>query len=1114
MLNRFSLKSLILSVAISLICAANTSAQALGGGLDKVSITINYLTVSEAFAVLEGQTGYSFHYGAAGIDANKVVSVSAKDETIEQIVSKMLPGYTAQVDGMSVSIVKAAQSSSTGKWKKAGQGKPIKVTGRVMDALDGFELIAAGIQIKGDGGRGTVTDINGNFVIDAHTEDILVFNYVGYKNVEVPVDGRASINVSMELDTEVLEQTTVVGYGTQKKISVIGAQQNITSEELKAPVANLTQSIAGRVAGVVSMQRSGEPGYDDATIYIRGISTLTASMSAPLTIVDGVPRSISQIDPEDIESFTVLKDASATAIYGVRGANGVIIVNTKSGKTGKPKFDVRYTEGITQFTQLPSFVDAPTYMRLANEALETRGETRRYSDIEIEKTATGEDPFLYPNVDWMKLLFNKFGTNRSANANISGGTDMATYYVGLSVYSEDGMYRNDGTMHDYDVNSYYRRYSVTSNINLKPFKTTDIKLGIQGYLANANYPATSNNAIFSSAFNTMPNYIAPFFPDGKIGDKPAGSVQNPYALLNEMGYANQWRSQLYSNLKITQELPWITEGLSISGMFSFDTYNYTSNRFTRSPNCYMPIGRDENGLLQLQQTYTGSQSLSYSNSSSGNINIYMEASINYKRTFDKHDVSAMLLYNQSDEKNTKANSVETALPYRFRGLAGRVAYSYDDRYFIEANFGYNGSENFAPQNRYGFFPSVGLGWVLSNEKFFEDAQEAFQFIKLRATYGKVGNAKITGRRFAYLSTITTSNSNSYVFGKNYESEYTIKKVGEEGVDVSWETANKLNVGIDINTLKNNLSIHADYFRENRSGIFLSRGDIPDYVGLTSAPLGNLGKVDNHGFEVSADYHQQITDDWFFSFMGNFSYSHNTVVENDISYTYPWLDVRGQRVGQRYGFIAEKLFDSDEEVYNSAYQTGDTRAGDIKYKDINGDGKIDSYDKVPIGYGSTPEIIFGFGFNLAWRNLSLSAMFQGSACVDAMIAGQGVTPFYQGMSSGNIMSNITSRWTTTNPSQDVFYPRLSPSSSYNMNYESSTWWIKDTSYLRLKNLQLTYTLPKTWVKAINFTNVSVYLQAVNLLTFTSFKLWDVEQSDGRGDVYPNTRSYSVGINFSF
>lgn len=1084
-----------------------------------VRLSVGASTVKEVSEALTAQTGILFSFQqTVGKLSLGPLNLNLKDASVEEICKAAFSGAPVQwvVSGEMVDLVASPNPKEEQPQKVQTQSAPkkIRITGTVTDIQDGEPLVGVVVRPKSRPMTGSSTDLDGLYVIDIDKGDVLMFSYIGYKDLEVPVTGETLVDVAMQLNNETLEEATVVGYGTQKKISLIGSQQSIASEELKIPVSNLTQSIAGRVAGVVSVQRTGEPGNDDATIYIRGISTLTASMSAPLTIVDGVPRSISNIDPEDIESFTVLKDASATAVYGVRGANGVIIINTKGGKAGKPKFDIRYTEGITQFIQLPSFVDAPTYMELSNEALETRGEVRKYSDIEIQKTREGTDPLLYPNVDWMKLLFKKFGHNRNATANISGGSDMATYYIGLAYFSEDGMYNNDSVMHDYNANTYYNRYSVTSNFNLKPFKTTEIKLGIQGYLANANYPASSNGAIFSSAFNAAANYIAPFYPDGKIGDKPAGSNQNPYAVLNEMGYANQWRSQIYSNLKITQEFPWITEGLSIFGTISFDAYNYTSNRFTRTPNCFMPIGRDANGEIIWQQTFTGSESLSYSNSSSGNMSIYLEAGINYKRTFGKHDVSAMLLYNQSDEKDTKATSVETALPYRFNGLAGRATYAYDDRYFLEFNFGYNGSENFAPKNRYGFFPSAGLGWVISNEKFFEKARKVVSFLKLRGTYGLAGNSNITGRRFAYLSTIYSSGSTAYVFGRGYDSSYPIKRVGEEGVNVSWETAKKLDAGIDIHFLNNNLAFHADYFKDWREGIFLSRGDVPAYVGLTNAPLGNLGKVNNQGFEVSVDYHQQISSDWYLSFMGNFSYSHNTVIENDITYAYPWLDVRGQRVGQRYGFIAEKLFDSDEEVAASAYQTGDTRAGDIKYRDINGDGKIDDYDKVPIGFGSTPEIMYGFGFNIAWKNLSLSAMFQGAACVDALISGQGVTPFQQGMSSGNIMTYVLDRWTVSNPSQDVQVPRLSPSASYNMNYEDSTWWLKDTSYLRLKNIQLSYSLPKRWMQAIHLSGASIFLQGVNLLTFTSFKLWDVEQSDGRGDHYPNTKSYSLGINFSF
>lgn len=435
-------------------------------------------------------------------------------------------------------------------------------------------------------------------------------------------------------------------------------------------------------------------------------------MSAPLTLVDGVPRSFANVDPEDIESFSILKDASATAVYGVRGANGVIIINTKNGLKGRPKFSVRYTEGLTKPTKITDFADGATYMEMSNEASLTRGGGRLYSRDIIEKTRRGDDPYLYPDVDWMKEILRDFSRNRSANVNVQGGSDKAVYYIGLAYYDENGMYK-DTKLADYNSNTFYRRYNVTSNLTLNPFRTTEIKLGIQGYLANANYPASSQASIFESAYFTPPTYIAPLYPDGKLGAFSGGNL-NPVAQLGATGYANQWRSQVYSNLRVTQQL---YKGLSISGMFSFDTYNYTSNRFTKTPNTYHATGRDANGNLLYEQTRQGTENLAYSLSAKGNRAIYLEAAINYRNTFGKHTVSGMMLFNQSDEINTKASNVEEALPYRFRGLAGRFTYSFDDRYFGEFNFGYNGSENFAPNHRYGFFPSVGLGWVITNEPF-------------------------------------------------------------------------------------------------------------------------------------------------------------------------------------------------------------------------------------------------------------------------------------------------------------------------------------------------------------------------------------------------------------
>ena len=1095
---RIKVLFLLAAIGLSGSVAAQTSSPNA-----RISLDLQNVPLKEVLARIEDQSNYIFVYYDSILDASRRVSISVSDQPVGNVLEVLFAGTenTWKLSGRQIVIGKAAAAG------KAEKQTPLRVMGSVKDT-NGEPLIGVTVFVKERPSVGTATDINGNYLIDVQTDDVLEFSYVGYKTQDVAVAGRGLLDIVLEQNDAILDAVEVVGYGVQKKISVIGSQQSIQVKELKVPVANLTQGLAGRVAGLVSVQRTSEPGFDDADIYIRGISTLTASMSAPLTLVDGVPRSFANVDPEDIESFSILKDASATAVYGVRGANGVIIINTKSGSKGRPKFTVRYTEGITTPTKITDFVDGATYMEMSNEASMTRGGGALYSREVIEKTRTHADPYLYPNVDWMDEILRDYSHNRSANVNVSGGSDKAVYYIGLAYYDEDGMYK-DTKLADYNSNTYYRRYNVTTNLTLNPFRTTEIKLGIQGYLANANYPASSQATIFESAYFTQPTYIAPMYPDGKLGAFSGGGL-NPVAELGATGYANQWRSQVYSNLRVTQQL---CKGLSITGMFSFDTYNYTSNRFTKSPNTYHATGRDANGNLIYEQTRQGTENLAYSLSAKGDRTIYLEAALNYKNTFGRHDVSGMLLFNQSDEINTKATNVEEALPYRFRGLAGRFTYGFDDRYFAEFNFGYNGSENFTPKNRYGFFPSVGLGWVISNESFFEPLTNVIQYLKVRGTWGQVGNSQISGRRFAYLATVTDSSSTSYTFGKNMDQNYGTTAIDEYAVDVTWEVADKTDIGVDMRLLNNKLNLQFDYFKESREGIYLRRSSIPSYVGMINNPYGNIGKVENKGFELSVNYANSWGGDWSLSLMGNYSFNRNKVLEDDSTVVYPWQNTIGNKVGQRFGLVALGLFESYGEIAASPVQTGDTRPGDIKYKDINGDGKIDEYDKVPIGWGSVPEIMYGFGFSVGWKNLSLTAMFQGAAHVDAMLSGEGVLPFSQGSSRGNLLSNITDRWTEENPRQNAFYPRLSIG-NINMNYEESTWWLKDTDYLRLKNIELSYRLPDHWMKRIHLDNARIFIQGVNLLTFSSFKIWDVELGDGRGARYPNIASVSLGVNFNF
>ncbi|ATL49760.1 SusC/RagA family TonB-linked outer membrane protein [Chitinophaga caeni] len=1078
-----------------------------------ISIHLKDAKVVEAFRHIEKNSSFKFLYDKSLESFPKRVTIQQNKITVAAVLQEIDRQTGLQFNESNNTIAVSYKSQNNLGATSAQAAARHEVTGVVKDST-GLLLVGVTVAVK-NGKTGTGTDVNGRFVLNVQDDDVLVFSLIGYRTMEVPVNKRKHIEVIMQLATSALEEVVVVGFGQQKKISLVGAQATIAPKELKLPTSNLTNSLGGRVAGLVSVQRTGELGYNDANIYIRGISTFSSGLSAPLTLVDGVPRDIANIDPEDIESFSVLKDASATAVYGVRGANGVILITTKSGKAGKANYNVRYSEGITAFTKLPEFTDGATYMEMSNEALTTRGNAPVYSDDAIQQTRDGSDPYLYPSVDWFDEIFNKTGHVRNANANINGGSENAIYYVGLGYYDELGLYKTDD-LSKYNSSIYLKRYNVTSNLTLKPSKTTTIKLGLQGYLSNVNLPTTGVGDLFDDAYFMSPIQIPTKYPDGKVADIRSGGLSNPWASLTQKGYANQWRSQIYSNLRLTQELPFITKGLSVTGMFSFDAYNYTSNRYTKSPDTYLATGRDDEGNLVYEQTAIGTEYLEYTKSNQGERTFYTEAALNYAREFGAHNVTGMLLYNQSDLINTYASNLESSLPYRFQGLAGRFTYGYQNRYFVEANFGYNGSENFAPDNRFGFFPSGGLGWVMSEESFFKPLKKYIQQFKVRFSHGIVGNSNISGRRFAYLSTVSSS-TGGYTFGKDLGTSYPNKghgkEIGEYGVDVQWETSRKTNLGFDITLLGESLTIQADLFKEHRSGIFLRRTSLPAYVGMINQPFGNVGIIDNKGIDLSMNYNKRFGD-WNISLLGNFTYNRNEVVENDDpAWKYPWLERKGQKVGQRYGYVAMGLFESDDEVKNAPRQTGDVRAGDIRYKDINGDGVINSYDEVPIGYGNIPEIVYGFGFTVGYKSFALSTLFQGAANVDFILSGEGTMPFQQGLGRGNLFNNINDRWTEANPRQDVFYPRLA-SGSVNDNFATSTWWLKNANYLRLKTLQVSYNLPKHWMQQMKLKSANIFLQGINVLTFSPFKLWDVELGDGRGAAYPSTASYSAGIAINF
>ena len=802
------------------------------------------------------------------------------------------------------------------------QGTP--VTGRVSDEK-GELLIGVSVQEKGTT-NGTITDTNGQYNLKLTSNNpILIVSYIGYKSQEVKVGKQKVLDVILAEDVSSLDEVVVVAYGHQRKVSVVGAQSSMKIEDIKMPTANLSSAIAGRLPGVVAVQRSGEPGHDDSDLWIRGISTLAGQNSKPLVLVDGVERSFNNIDPEDIESFTVLKDASATAVYGVRGANGVILIKTKPGKVGKPQFSVDYYEGFVTLTKKPEMADAFTYM-------DTRG-SMLYSPQYIEATKKAHgllpndnplmfNPYLYPNVDWMNELFNDWGHNRRGNVSVRGGVPNATYYVSLSYYNEKGLTRT-AEMENYDANIRYDRYNYTANLNLKPTETTTIDLGFNGFLSMGNYPQQSTSDLFASAMEINPVYLPLMMPDGSVpGISTNGDLRNPYADLTRRGYKNEARNQLNSNIRLTQDLgfwKW-SKGLTASAMLAFDVHNSRDLKYNKREDTYNFAGtKDENGLwnddvfdadgnYRYALTYTGHKDLAFDQGASDSRSTYFEASLNYDRSFGLHRIGGLLLYNEKIYRSSSDNLIGS-LPYKQQGLAARATYSWNDRYFFEANLGYNGSENFSPEKRFGFFPAFGLGWAISNEAWWESLQETVSYFKVRYTDGLVGTDAVTGRRFMYLDQMASVDGYRFGDQNNGVGGWGFSKYG---ANVGWSTSRKQDLGVDLKFFKDTLSLTLDIFKEHRKDIFIPRRVIPDYSGFVEMPYANLGVVDNKGFEATLEYTQQLGKKCFLTVRGNFSWNEDKIIENDDPRVqYPWMEKRGTNVNGRWGWIAEGLFTSEE-----------------------------------------------------------------------------------------------------------------------------------------------------------------------------------------------------------
>ena len=1100
-----------------------------------LTVALNAQTVTKAFRSVplktvleevERQTGYSILFENEDVDVSRPVTATFKDATLQTVLDTVLDKslrYTVKGGGKLVTISRRSPVSAP----TAPNGE-MTVAGTVISSADNQPIVGANIYVEGTN-VGTTTDAGGNYklTVPASAKTVTV-SFLGYDTKKISVrDIHLFKLITLADASNKLEDVVVVGFGVQKKESLVGAVQSVKPSDLQTSSSNLSTSFSGKIAGVIAVQKSGEPGADGANFWIRGISTFGSGQS-PLLILDGVEitnQMLNNIPPETIESFSVLKDATATAHYGSRGAHGVMIITTKNGRDSeKMTINLRAEFGASAPTRVPKVADGITYMETFNEARTTRGEKPYYSNEKIMGTKLGLDPYVYPNVDWYDMLFKDCTFNQNFNFNMTGGAKKIDYFLNASVYNENGIMRKPEAS-KFDTNINAQKYLFQANVSADATKTTRVSLKMNTQLHYRHAPIQSVSDLFAYAMTGMPCEFPATLPGEesdtfvRFGTNNAwnsGFFTNPYAQLCR-GYGDQFRGHFTSALTVNQNLDFITKGLSATGMATFYNRVYSAVYRSFTPFMYQltDYNIDEAGNYSYtsNSTNTGTTYLGTTRGKDGYRELAFQAKIDYARTFGKHDVGATIVYMQKERNMNISDEQEyAALPYRQQGLAGRVTYGFDKRYLFEANFGYNGSENFAAGKRFGFFPSVAVGWVISNEPFWKGIKEQVNLFKLRASYGLVGNDVISkdyADRFPYLTTVDMGQGYDVYIGNNFERKYgPILSVYGNPND-TWEESRKLDIGVEIG-LFDSLNIIFDWFKEKRSGIFMQRTSLPSTFGMSGiTPWANIGKVDNSGVDISVDYNKAFSKDLILSLRGTFTYAHNEIVEMDEpKYKWAYQYKAGHPINSIQCLIAEGLFRDEEEIASSPSQdiyatTYPIRPGDVKYRDLNDDKIIDDNDMCWTGNPTVPEIIYGFGFSLKYKGFDCSAFFQGQGKVSILM--YNYHPFATAATPGSgLMQWIADEhWSEDDPNPKALYPRLSPLWNNN-NTKASTLYVRNGKMLRLKTAEIGYTYKK----------MRVYVSGTNLLTFAPFKYWDPEKGSGNGLGYPLQRTYNLGFQFNF
>ena len=1068
---------------------------------DQTLITIEAKgkTLKDVFADIEKQSEFIIFFLDQNIDVDRKINVFLKNQTIDKVLSQVFKDtdITYSITGRQIVISRTDDKPASAQQKS----KKWTLKGLLTD-VDGNPIVGVSVVLKGTS-TGVLSDINGYYSIEVENGQILEYRFVGFETEEKLVKTGVNGNLRMRESSVNLDDVVVIGYGQQKKESVVASINSIGPAELSMPQRNLTNNIAGQIAGIIAIQRSGEPGNDSAEFWIRGQSSYAGGTS-PLVLVDGVPRSMDDIDVDEIETFSVLKDAAATAVYGSEGANGVVLITSKRGKAQKTNISFRAQYSIVTPTRMPELLPAYDYLSLYNEGQWNEAGNpdwntfnRTYSDEILEKYRTGVDPDLYPNVNWMDLLSDQTH-NMRYTLNFRGGTEKTKFFVSGAYYKENGIFQSN-PIEKYDANIGLDRYNLRTNVDMDITSTTKISVDLSGQYKTKNNPGNSSDAIFDMITQFPTHYIPMYYSDGSISEHytyDPTTRSNPYNMLNHYGYTKSWSMNAQSKVSLEQKTE-VKQGTALGN-----------------------------------PTYS---------SSGGEKKIYIETSLNYKRLFqEKHDVSGILLYMQKESQNQNVTGIQL-LPYRKQSVVARAAYGYDNRYMLEGSFGATGSENFASGHRWGIFPAVGAAWYISHEKFMEPLENILSKLKLRASFGITGNDEIgSSSRFPYREALSTGGP-GYNMGLTPGVNGDVTGAVGAGIieqdfatpNLTWERERKVNVGVDLGLFRGSIDLIVDWFHNRRNNILLRRKTIPSAAGFRNSPWQNFGVTTNTGFDASLILKKQIGQ-VFASVRGNLTYAKNRVEEYDeVPQVYQYQAYTGQSIGQPFVYVAEGLYTPDdfdivenadgsktytlkEGMPNPGTQVA---PGDIKYKDLNGDKKIDSLDKTYENglYPEDPRLVYGFGLNIEWKGFFAGVFFQGvgQTSVNLLSSAGNFMPFHNGVDASSARMEALDRWQNNDPyNQNVLFPRVH-ATKFDHNAYGSTWWYRNGSFLRLKNVEFGYQFNKQMLRKISMQNLRIYVQGTNLAVWDNIEYWDPELGGSNsGSKYPICGTWTIGLEVTF